>query len=83
MYKGGEFSDLRVDVDKWIYFESVGPIKDLNYTDVEKIYYRDPIIGMNLLVDDNGALEIADLYRVHLSVEVFIQHILSQPNYVD
>lgn len=36
---------------------------------------------MNVLVDDKGALKIVDLYRVHLSVDIYIQHTLSQPDY--
>lgn len=35
------------------------------------------------MVNDKGALEIADLYRVHLSVNIYIQHTLPQPNYYD
>lgn len=38
---------------------------------------------MNVLVDDKGALEIADVYRVHLSVDIYIQHTLSQTEYYD
>src|ERR1051325_8038430 len=65
------------------FFELIGAIKELGYAEIEKIYYKDPTTGMNLLYDDRGALEIADLYRVHLSVEVCIQHTLSQPDFVD
>ncbi|CAI8598185.1 unnamed protein product [Vicia faba] len=83
VYEGGEIADLRVDDDMWGYFELLGAIKELGYPAIEKIYYKDPTAGMNLLFDDKGALEIADLYRVHLRVEVFIQHPLSQPEYVD
>ncbi|CAI8601771.1 unnamed protein product [Vicia faba] len=35
------------------------------------------------IADLRGALEIADLYKVHLSVKVFIQHTLSKPDYAD
>ncbi|CAI8608027.1 unnamed protein product [Vicia faba] len=83
VYEGGEIADLRVDADMWGYFELLGAIKELGYPAIEKIYYKDPTAGVNLLFDDKGALEIADLYRVHLRVEVFIQHPLSQPEYVD
>lgn len=36
---------------------------------------------MNALVDDKCALEIAELYRVRLSVDIYVQHTLSQPDY--
>ena len=84
IYEGGLVSELSVDVDRWSYFELVGVLKDLGYTDnVEKMYYKDPQFGMNELVDDKGALEIADLYRVHHNVHVYIQHCLFQPEYYD
>lgn len=38
---------------------------------------------MNVLVDNKGALEIADLYRTHQSVDIYIQYILSQTDYYD
>lgn len=38
---------------------------------------------MNLLVDDKGALAIVDLYKVHLSVDIYIQQTLSHPEYYD
>lgn len=55
----------------------LGCFKELDYREFETIYYRDPTFMMNLLVDDKGALEIVDLYRVHLSVDIYIQHSLS------
>ena len=36
-----------------------------------------------MLVDYKCALEIVDLYKVHLSVDIYIQHPLSQPEYND
>lgn len=61
----------------------LGCFKDLGYNVIEKIYYMYPTFGMNMLVDDNGALEIADIYKVHLSVYIYIQYTLSQPEYYD
>ncbi|XP_058755786.1 uncharacterized protein LOC131629000 [Vicia villosa] len=83
VYVGGQIAKLRVDADKWSFFELLGSIKELGYRAIENIYYKDPTGGMNILVDDRGALEIADLYRVHLSVEVFIKHALSQAVFAD
>ncbi|CAL5206365.1 unnamed protein product [Lathyrus oleraceus] len=80
---GGEVVDFNIEVDRWSYFELLGCFKELGYRAIEKIYYRDPIFGTNVLVDDKNALEIADLYRVHLSVDIYIQHTLSQPEYYD
>ncbi|XP_058742068.1 uncharacterized protein LOC131614511 [Vicia villosa] len=38
---------------------------------------------MQHLNDDAGALEIADLYKVHLGVDIFIKHTIGQPEFVD
>lgn len=66
-------------MDRWSYFELVGVLKELCYIEVYTIYYNDPTFGMNVLNDDKRALDIVDLCRVHLSVDVYIQHHLSQP----
>lgn len=34
---------------------------------------------MHILVDDKGAQDIADFCKVYLSVDVYIQYLLSQP----
>ncbi|CAK8563951.1 unnamed protein product [Lathyrus sativus] len=57
VYENGVVDDLKVDVDRWSYFELVGVLKDLGYREFETIFYKDPQFGMNQLVDDNGVLE--------------------------
>ncbi|XP_058765012.1 uncharacterized protein LOC131638471 [Vicia villosa] len=83
VYEGGEVSELKIDVDTWSYFELTGSLKCLGYRDFEKIYYKDPTFGMQQLTDDAGAFEIADLYKVHLGVDIFIKHTIGQPEFVD
>ncbi|CAL5208544.1 unnamed protein product [Lathyrus oleraceus] len=83
MYEGGKVVDLKVEVDRGSYFELVGCFKELGYSVIEKIYYRDPTFEMNVSIDDKGALEIDDIYRVQLSVDIYIQHTLSHPEYYD
>ncbi|CAK8532007.1 unnamed protein product [Lathyrus sativus] len=82
-YVGGKCNDLEIDVDRWSYFELVGVVKDLDYTEVDTIYYNDPTFGMNFLKDDKGALDVADLCRVNLKVDIYIEHLLFQPEYVE
>ncbi|CAK8573257.1 unnamed protein product [Lathyrus sativus] len=83
VYEGGKIDELKVDLDRWSYFELIGTLKDLGYKDFEKIYYNVPKFGMNSLNDDAGALEIVDFHRVHLGVDIYIQHKLDQPGYYD
>lgn len=83
LYEGGEVDDFKVEVDRWSYFELLGCLKELGYSVMEKIYNRYPTFGMNVLVNGKCALEISYLYRVHLSVDIYIQHTLSQSEYYD
>lgn len=52
---------FKINVYKWSVFELVGALKELGYTEINIIYYKDPTAGMNVLVDDKGALDIYDL----------------------
>src|SRR4051812_9019033 len=82
-YKGGETATLKIDVDTWSYFEFVDVLKDLGYRELKRIWYRDLTFGMTELVDDKGALDIADLYRVHLRVDIYIQHTVCEPEFCE
>lgn len=66
-----------------VFFELVGVLKELGYREFETTYYKNSTFGMNALVDDKGASEIAYLYRMHLSLDIYIQHTLSQPDYCE
>lgn len=41
--------DLKIDVDKWSYIELVGILKELGYSDIDPIYYKDPTFGIDIL----------------------------------
>lgn len=47
----------------------------------DNIWYRDPTFGMHVLIDDKGELDIADLCKMHLGVDVYEQDPLSQTKY--
>ncbi|XP_058751341.1 uncharacterized protein LOC131624418 [Vicia villosa] len=42
---------------------------------------QNPTLGMSELVDDKGALEIADIYMVHQECDIYIQHKIAEPVY--
>lgn len=56
-------------------------IKELGYREIDTVWYSDPTLGMHVLADDKGALDIEDLCKVHLSIYVYIQHSLSHKFY--
>lgn len=74
MYEGGKYYELKIDVDKWTYFELVGILNELSYSEVDTNYYKGPTFGMNVLNDGKCALDIADICRVDLSVNAYIQY---------
>lgn len=58
IYEGRTITELRIDVDKWMFFELVSTMKKLDYREIDRIWYKDPTCGMNVLADDKGALDI-------------------------
>lgn len=65
MWGGRKCNDLEINMVRWSYFKLFGVLEDLGYTEVDTIYYKDPTFRMNVLKDDKGAIEVADLCRVH------------------
>lgn len=61
----------------------VGICIELGYKEVGTIWYKDPTFSMHILNDDKGAHDIAILSKVHLSIEVFMQHPPSQLEFFD
>lgn len=55
----------------------VGVLKELGYIELDTIYFKDPTVGMNVLVDDKDELDIVDLCNVHLGIDIDIQHPMS------
>lgn len=49
-------------------------MKELSYREKDTIWYKDPSFGMGILSDDKCALDIADLCKVNLSADIYIQH---------
>lgn len=50
----------------------VDTLKESGYKEIGRISYRDLIFWMNVLTDDKGALDIHDLCKVYLSVDIYI-----------
>lgn len=57
--------------------------KESGYKEVGTILYNNPTFGMLDLSDDKGAQDITNLCKVHMSVHIYVQHPLSQPEYYD
>ncbi|CAL5201895.1 unnamed protein product [Lathyrus oleraceus] len=80
---GGSIAEVKCDVDKWGYFEVLGIVKELGYEESGTVIYKDPIVGLFTLSDDKGSQEIVYLCKVHESVHLYVQHLVSQPDYYD
>lgn len=51
--------------------------------EIDIIWYKNPTFVMNVLTDDKGALDVADLCKVHLSVDIYIQHDFFEPEFYE
>lgn len=51
--------------------------------EIDIIWYKNPTFVMNVLTDDKGALDVADLFKVHLSVDIYIQHDFFEPEFYE
>lgn len=45
VYEGGTCDDLKIGVVKWSYFELVCILKELGYSEIDTIYYKDLAFG--------------------------------------
>lgn len=72
VYKGGTVTEFKIDVDEWSYFELVGIMNELGYREIDMVWYNDPTSGKNFLSDDKGALDIIDICKEHLGVDIYI-----------
>lgn len=42
IYVGGIIPEIKIYVDRWIYFEFVGIVRKLGYWEIDTIWYKDP-----------------------------------------
>lgn len=58
VYEGETCDNFKIHVSKWNYFKLVDILKELGYSEVNTIYYKDSTFEMIVLIDDKDALDI-------------------------
>ncbi|CAL5206990.1 unnamed protein product [Lathyrus oleraceus] len=81
-YVGRMVSNWKCDDDKWSYFEILGVVKEMGYPGVLEMWY-DFVGTLKKLINDFGAIELLNWFKTHGKVDVYIVHLISQPNVVD
>ncbi|WVZ26151.1 hypothetical protein V8G54_004695 [Vigna mungo] len=86
-YEFGETSTLKIDPDRWIYFEILSILKEMGYINVKELWYS---VGggsvlkgrLELLFDDNGASHLVNLAILNGQSHLYVMHMVSDPEYV-
>ncbi|KAK7256822.1 hypothetical protein RIF29_30339 [Crotalaria pallida] len=75
----GHVSLWNCDPDRWSFFEVFDIAKEMNYEEVETIWYKDLDNNIQHIVDDEGAGEVANIAMAKGSAHLYLLHPVSQP----
>ncbi|WVY97876.1 hypothetical protein V8G54_030027 [Vigna mungo] len=85
-YRGGETSNLMIDIDRWSYFEMLAILKEMGYRNVKELWYS---LGgrvledrIELITDDKGAMHVVNIALLNGKAHVFVVHKVSDPVYL-
>ncbi|XP_052736613.1 uncharacterized protein LOC128197831 [Vigna angularis] len=83
----GETTTLSFDPDTWSFFVVVSVVKSLGYENLKDLWY---CLGGGLvlenrleqLIDDRGAMHMANLARLNGEVHLYVVHVVSNPEVI-
>ncbi|WVZ07735.1 hypothetical protein V8G54_021081 [Vigna mungo] len=85
-YRGGETSNLMIDIDRWSYFEMLAILKEMGYINVKELWYS---LGgrvledkIELITDDKGAMHVVNIALLNGKAHVFVVHKVCDPVYL-
>ncbi|WVZ21986.1 hypothetical protein V8G54_000530 [Vigna mungo] len=86
-YEFGETSTLKIDPDRWSYFEIMSILKEMSYINVKELWYS---VGggtvlerrLKLLSDDKGAGDLVNLAILNGQFHLYVVHMVSNLEYV-
>ncbi|XP_052734078.1 uncharacterized protein LOC128196629 [Vigna angularis] len=86
-YEFGQTSTLKIDPDRWSYFEIMSILKEMGYINVKELWYS---VGggtvlegrLELLSDDKGACDLVNLAILNGQSHLYVVHMVSDPEYV-
>ncbi|KAK7258746.1 hypothetical protein RIF29_24331 [Crotalaria pallida] len=75
----GHVSLWNCDPDRWSFFEIFDIAREMNYEQVDTIWYKDLDNNIQQIVDDEGAEEVANIAMAKGSSHLYLLHPVSQP----
>ncbi|KAK7244203.1 hypothetical protein RIF29_39021 [Crotalaria pallida] len=75
----GHVSLWYCDPDRWSFFEIFDIAREMNYEEVETIWYKDLDNNIQQIVDDEGAGEVANIAMAKGPAHLYLLHPVSQP----
>ncbi|WVZ07051.1 hypothetical protein V8G54_020397 [Vigna mungo] len=83
----GDTTTLSFDLDMWSYFVVVSVVKSFGYDNFKQLWY---CVGGGLvlentleeLIDDTGAMHMANLARLNGEVHLYVVHVVSEPEVI-
>ena len=72
-YVCGETTHWSYDLDRWSYFEILGPLREMGYHSVKGLCYYVEML-LHPLHDDRGALNMVNIARHYGKVHMFVMH---------
>ncbi|KOM25566.1 hypothetical protein LR48_Vigan118s001600 [Vigna angularis] len=86
-YEFGQTSTLKIDPDRWSYFEIMSILKEMGYINIKELWYS---VGggtvlegrLELLSDDKGACDLVNLAILNGQSHLYVVHMVSDPEYV-
>ncbi|KAK7244892.1 hypothetical protein RIF29_39721 [Crotalaria pallida] len=75
----GHVSLWNCDPDRWSYFELLDIAKQMNYPEIESMWYKGWKNQLKPLTDDKGACQIAKIAKAKGAAHLYMLHPVSQP----
>ncbi|KOM37459.1 hypothetical protein LR48_Vigan03g084100 [Vigna angularis] len=86
-YHYGQTTTLKIDPDRWSYFEILSILKEMGYRNVKELWYslvRGPVLEdcMEPLLDDKGACHVVNIAMLNGQGHVYVIHKVCEPEYI-
>ncbi|WVY91330.1 hypothetical protein V8G54_036844 [Vigna mungo] len=86
-YHSGKTTTLKIDPDRWSYFEILSILKEMDYRNVKELWYslgRGPVLKdcLELLSDDKGACHLVNIALLNGEAHVYVIHSVCEPQYL-
>jgi len=83
-YEGLEITWL-CDPERWSYFEVLGNLEVMGYTEIDSMWFYDPYLapGMHCLYDDNGSNRVRFIAQSDGRAHIYVVHCISQPEIIE